>query len=180
MLTHACNKACLQSKVNTGIVIGSPEDSSLHMCVPSWAPPTRCVNDDEQHLLGKQGLILSVSCRQLGGFKDIPIMEDYELVQRLRKHGRPAIIPQAITTSGRRWRSVGFLQTTLINQVRLGHILAKAIHVLRVVKMLHKRRCTNLQNFALTRLCTECLLCTIKSMSLTVFLLKHPFVASHG
>jgi len=54
--------------------------------------------------------------RQLGGFKEIPIMEDYELVTRLRKHGRPAIIPHAITTSGRRWRSVGFLQTTLINQ----------------------------------------------------------------
>lgn len=57
-------------------------------------------------------------CRQLGGFKDIPIMEDYELVSRLRKHGRPAIIPQAMRTSGRRWRNVGFLQTTLINQVR--------------------------------------------------------------
>ena len=55
--------------------------------------------------------------RQLGGFKEIPIMEDYELVTRLRKHGRPAIIPHAITTSGRRWRSVGFLQATLINQV---------------------------------------------------------------
>lgn len=44
-------------------------------------------------------------------------MEDYELVTRLRKHGRPAIVPQAMTTSGRRWQHVGFVQTTLINQV---------------------------------------------------------------
>ena len=47
-------------------------------------------------------------------------MEDYELVTRLRKHGRPAIVPHAIVTSGRRWRRVGFVQTTLINQVSPG------------------------------------------------------------
>lgn len=55
--------------------------------------------------------------RELGGFKDLPIMEDYELVRRLRKHGPPAIIPHAIQTSGRRWQTVGFLQTTVTNQV---------------------------------------------------------------
>lgn len=57
--------------------------------------------------------------RELGGFKDLPIMEDYELVSRLRKHGEPAIIPHAIQTSGRRWQTVGFLQTTLTNQVSI-------------------------------------------------------------
>ena len=46
-------------------------------------------------------------------------MEDYELVSRLRKHGPPAIIPHAMQTSGRRWQSVGFLQTTLTNQVSM-------------------------------------------------------------
>lgn len=46
-------------------------------------------------------------------------MEDYELVGRLRKRGPPAIIPHAIHTSGRRWQTVGFVQTTLINQVSM-------------------------------------------------------------
>ena len=46
-------------------------------------------------------------------------MEDYDLVSRLRKHGPPAIIPHAMQTSGRRWQSVGFLQTTLTNQVSM-------------------------------------------------------------
>ncbi len=56
-------------------------------------------------------------CRELGGFKEVPIMEDYDLVKRLRKHGPPAIIPHALHTSGRRWQTVGFLRTTLTNQV---------------------------------------------------------------
>lgn len=49
----------------------------------------------------------------------MPIMEDYELVSRLREHSQPAIIPHAIQTSGRRWQTVGFLQTTLTNQVSM-------------------------------------------------------------
>lgn len=58
-------------------------------------------------------------CRRLGGFQELPIMEDYELVRRLRQHGPPAIIPYAIQTSGRRWQTVGFLQTMLTNQVSM-------------------------------------------------------------
>ena len=44
-------------------------------------------------------------------------MEDYDLVQRLRRHGPPAIVPHALQTSGRRWQTVGFLKTTITNQV---------------------------------------------------------------
>lgn len=57
--------------------------------------------------------------RQLGGFKDLPIMEDYELVTRLRKCGRPAIVPHAMEVSGRRWRNVGFIRTLLTNQAMI-------------------------------------------------------------
>jgi uncharacterized protein len=54
---------------------------------------------------------------QVGGFPDLPIMEDFELVQRLRQMGRVAIASTAVLTSGRRWRKLGILKTTLINQV---------------------------------------------------------------
>jgi len=60
----------------------------------------------------------------LGGFPDLPIMEDFVLVRQLRKRGRIAIAPLAVVTSGRRWQKLGLLRTTLINQiVILGYFL---------------------------------------------------------
>ncbi len=47
----------------------------------------------------------------------MPLLEDVDLVCRLRKLGPPALVRQPITTSARRWQRLGFLQTTIINQV---------------------------------------------------------------
>ncbi len=52
----------------------------------------------------------------IGGFPQQPIMEDYELIRRVRQHGTVAIVPQPVLTSARRWQTLGVLQTTLINQ----------------------------------------------------------------
>ncbi len=52
---------------------------------------------------------------ELGGFADLPIMEDYELNQRLRRRGRVATSAAAAITSGRRWKKLGLIRTTLIN-----------------------------------------------------------------
>ncbi len=54
---------------------------------------------------------------ELGGFADLPIMEDYELNQRLRKRGRVATSAAAAITSGRRWKKLGVIRTTLINKM---------------------------------------------------------------
>ena len=40
----------------------------------------------------------------LGGYDEIPFMEDVRMVQALRKRGRLTILPQAVQTSGRRWQ----------------------------------------------------------------------------
>ncbi len=53
---------------------------------------------------------------RLGGFPDQEIMEDFDLVRRLKKIGRLALLPAAATTSDRRWRRLGLVRTTLINQ----------------------------------------------------------------
>lgn len=53
---------------------------------------------------------------QVGGFPDLPIMEDFEFIRRVRRTGRIAIAPASIITSDRRWRRLGVLRTTLINQ----------------------------------------------------------------
>jgi uncharacterized protein len=52
-----------------------------------------------------------------GGFPNQPLMEDYELMQRLRRRGeRLVIIPIPVVTSARRWQRLGILRTTAINQ----------------------------------------------------------------
>lgn len=61
--------------------------------------------------------ILSRVFHQVGGFPDIAIMEDFELIRRLRKQGEIATLPVPVSTSPRRWQNLGILKTTLINQL---------------------------------------------------------------
>lgn len=74
---------------------------------------------------GDQGLFLKASVfRSMGGFAKLPIMEDYEFVQRLKKQGQIPIASASILTSSRRWKKLGILKTTLINQgIILGYYL---------------------------------------------------------
>ncbi len=55
--------------------------------------------------------------QEVGGFPDLPIMEDYVLIRRLRRIGRIEIAPASVVTSARRWIDQGVWQTTLVNQV---------------------------------------------------------------
>ena len=54
--------------------------------------------------------------RDIGGFPDVPIMEDYALVRNLRRMGRIAVARQAVVTSARRWLNRGVWRTTITNQ----------------------------------------------------------------
>jgi rSAM/selenodomain-associated transferase 2 len=56
---------------------------------------------------------------KLGGFPELPIMEDFVFVQKLKQQGRIAIVPAAVLTSARRWQTRGIWQTTLMNQVMI-------------------------------------------------------------
>jgi hypothetical protein len=47
----------------------------------------------------------------LGGFRPLPIMEDYDLVRRLEKRGRTVCLPGPALTSARRWRALGVPRT---------------------------------------------------------------------
>ena len=57
--------------------------------------------------------------REMGGFPDLPIMEDFQLIRRLQGEGRIVIAPAAVVTSGRRWKKLGALRTTLLNQLMI-------------------------------------------------------------
>ncbi len=67
---------------------------------------------------GDQAMFLRQSLfEELGGFADLPIMEDYEFVNRLRHLGRVITVTEPAFTSGRRWRRLGFIRTTVINRL---------------------------------------------------------------
>ena len=66
---------------------------------------------------GDQGLFLRAEVfRSLGGFPELPLMEDLELVRLLRRRGKIMTSPLAAATSARRWESVGVVRATLLNQ----------------------------------------------------------------
>jgi rSAM/selenodomain-associated transferase 2 len=67
---------------------------------------------------GDQAIFLySATFDKIGGFPDLPLMEDFEFVRRLKKQGRIEIVPQPVLTSARRWQQLGVIQTTTINQI---------------------------------------------------------------
>jgi uncharacterized protein len=73
-----------------------------------------------QRPYGDQGLFLTRALfEEMGGFADLPIMEDYELSARLRRRGKIVTVGEAALTSGRRWETLGVVRTTLRNQCML-------------------------------------------------------------
>jgi len=50
----------------------------------------------------------------LGGYPDLPLMEDIALCAALRRHSAPACLRATVATSGRRWETHGVLRTVLL------------------------------------------------------------------
>ena len=67
---------------------------------------------------GDQALFVSRDLfNQIGGFADYPIMEDFDLVRRLRKITNITILPDPVKTSPRRWQNLGVFHTWILNQL---------------------------------------------------------------
>jgi rSAM/selenodomain-associated transferase 2/rSAM/selenodomain-associated transferase 1 len=93
--------------------IGSPVPSLRFIeRIANWR--SRCLNMP----YGDQAIFMfSNVFHQMGGVPNIPIMEDFELIRRLRKKGDVVTLHQPAITSPRRWLNQGILKTTLINQL---------------------------------------------------------------
>ncbi len=52
-----------------------------------------------------------------GGFPEIEIMEDFVFIRKIKTRGKIIILPEYAITSARRWRNIGIVRTTLINQL---------------------------------------------------------------
>ncbi|RMG55285.1 MAG: hypothetical protein D6723_02970, partial [Acidobacteria bacterium] len=69
---------------------------------------------------GDQAIFLKAEVfHQVGGYPDSPIMEDVELLRRLRSRGRIVIASSAVRTSARRWQRMGIWKTWLVNQAMI-------------------------------------------------------------
>lgn len=69
---------------------------------------------------GDQGIFVRKSVfEEMGGFPLVPIAEDLYFIRQLSRKGRIRIVPAAAVTSSRRWKGLGILRTTLINQLIL-------------------------------------------------------------
>jgi rSAM/selenodomain-associated transferase 2/rSAM/selenodomain-associated transferase 1 len=65
---------------------------------------------------GDQALFVSASrFHAMGGFREIPVMEDVDLVRRLGLRGRVQIALASAVTSSRRWRERGAWRTSAMN-----------------------------------------------------------------
>jgi rSAM/selenodomain-associated transferase 2 len=50
-----------------------------------------------------------------GRYPEVAIMEDYEVARTMKRRARPVVLPQKVTTSGRRFLDLGVVATTAIN-----------------------------------------------------------------
>ncbi len=78
---------------------------------------------------------------KVGGFADLPIMEDFELIKRLQRLGKIAIVSSCVLTSARRWQKLGVWRTTFINQaVIIGYYLGISLIKLRNIYRIEKKK----------------------------------------
>ncbi len=65
---------------------------------------------------GDQGLFVRRDVFEaLGGYADVPLMEDVDFVRRLRRRGRLLRAPLAVVTAARRWQEDGWVRRTAGN-----------------------------------------------------------------
>ncbi len=72
---------------------------------------------------GDQGIFVARRAfDEIGGYPEIPLMEDVEMSRLLARRGRTALLPAAVVTSARRWESRGPVRTILLMwALRLSH-----------------------------------------------------------
>jgi rSAM/selenodomain-associated transferase 2 len=70
---------------------------------------TRCPWGDQAQFIRRDRFLAA------GGYREIAIMEDYDLAVRMRRSARTVVLPQRVVTSGRRFLEKGVLRTACIN-----------------------------------------------------------------
>jgi len=116
-LTHI--RAALRSPdVESGIFRLSFDRDALLLRLYSWCTRWPWI----RIAFGDRGLFTTrAAFDAVGGFPSWPIFEDLELAHRLHRRGTFRFLPQAVTTSARRFRSHGMLRQQLRNLYLWSH-----------------------------------------------------------
>lgn len=78
--------------------------------------------------------------KKINGFKEIPLMEDVELIRRIKKSGYEMhLIPQKVQTSPRRWEEEGVIYCTLRNWVLIT-LYSFGVQPAKLVKFYYRDR----------------------------------------
>ena len=114
------------------------DDSRLAMRLIEWTTNFRSAV--LQWPYGDQGLFMEKRVfDEMSGFSSIPIMEDFELVSRLRRRGTLVTLSETAITSARRWRQLGVVRTTMINQIMIAGFLS-GVSIQRLIRLYRLNR----------------------------------------
>jgi rSAM/selenodomain-associated transferase 2 len=75
----------------------------------NWRSRATGIATGDQAIFVRRETFLSI-----GGFPDLPLMEDIAISQRLKRLCRPFCVATPVTTSGRRWEHNGVFRTILL------------------------------------------------------------------
>jgi rSAM/selenodomain-associated transferase 2 len=88
----------------------------------NWRSRLTGIASGDQAIFVTRGAFVTV-----GGFPDLPLMEDIAISRRLKRLSRPACVGAPVVTSGRRWEHNGVIRTTLLMwHLRLAYYLGVA------------------------------------------------------
>jgi len=88
---------------------------------------------------GDQALFLKREVfRQQGGFPELPLMEDFAFVRRLKSNGTIRLAALPVITSARRWLRLGAWRVTLINQLMVAGFLL-GVPMRHLVRLYNRR-----------------------------------------
>lgn len=92
---------------------------------------------------GDQGHFFKASLfNELGGYAPLPIMEDVEIMKRLKKQGKNiTLLDASMSTSARRWEKEGIFYTTFRNRV-LSFLYALGVSAQRLKAYYHPHKPT--------------------------------------
>ena len=108
---------------NHGIVGGAfhRQFDDRHFWMKRWERLVRRISAAAGPLFGDQSIFVKADVfQQMGGFADIPLMEDIEFSRRLRRMGRITLLDPPVWSSPRRFRRLGNLRTLLLNAAFIG------------------------------------------------------------
>ena len=117
-LPHRQSILAIKNALNHSEIVGGGFEYNLN--APGWMLRfSEFMSNRKNRLLkllyGDMGIFVRrETFEQIGGYQEIPLMEDMQFCKDLKKEGKIVILPQRINTSARRWLEEGIY----VNMVR--------------------------------------------------------------